>query len=321
MSGTAAVPVAPATGRVALLARRHRVAAAAARHLRGDLVRHRLRCRPAPGWRSRGRPRASRPGCCSSLPSDGGSRCWVRPSCWSSPSWCCAATRWPLAVGVSGATALCALTVRWRLYRKLGRRRPGLLDQGDVSRLMAAVTLGASVAALGTGLTAALAGRGDPLARPRSPGFGSHAASLMILLPFFVEAPAVPAARHPPRAGRAVAAHPRHHHPALPVLRRAAAGVRGDADVRLARLPRHPARGQPAARRGEHRREHPDRVPARSRLGPPVRYDLPAQLAGGFLQLFLLDCAPDAAAALGDGHPAAHRPPPGPPPSTGPWSG
>ena len=50
----------------------------------------------------------------------------------------------------------------------------------------------------------------------------------------------------------------------------------------------------------------PDRVPARPRLGPPGPLRPPAaSWPAAFLQLFLLDCAPDPAAALGDGHPAA----------------
>ena len=66
----------------------------------------------------------------------------------------------PVALAFSASTALCAVVVGWRLHRRLEKRRVGLLDQGDVSRLMAAVALGASVAALGIGLTAWAADRG-----------------------------------------------------------------------------------------------------------------------------------------------------------------
>ena len=86
-------------------------------------------------------------------------------SCWSRPSWRSAAPRCRVALAFGASTALCAVIVRWRLHRKLGKARVGLLDQGDVSRLMAAVTLGAAVAALGD--RAHRLGRG-----PRSPDAG-----------------------------------------------------------------------------------------------------------------------------------------------------
>jgi PAS domain S-box-containing protein len=194
------------------------------------------------------------------------------------------------ALGFSATTALCALTVRWRLHHKLGKGRVGLLDQGDVSRLMAAVALGASVAALGTGLTVALSGRGDPLLTAVS-GFGSHAASLMILLPFFVEAP-----QFPPLATR----RERFVQSLLTLGITTLLFLFSDVPpLVFAVMPMFAW----LAFRGTLREASLLLVGVSIvantltayQLGPvwdlQVRYDLPAQLAGGFLQLFLLDCA------------------------------
>ena len=196
----------------------------------------------------------------------------------------------PVALAFSASTTLCAVTVRWRLHRNLDKRRVGLLDQGDVSRLMAAVALGALVAALGTGLTAWVADRGDPLLTALS-GFGSHAASLMILLPFFVEAPQFPplAARRE-RVVQSVltlgattllflfSAAPPLVFAVMPMFAWLAfRGTLREASLLLVGVS----------------------IVANTltafQLGPvwdlQGRYDLPPQLAGGFLQLFLLDCA------------------------------
>jgi PAS domain S-box-containing protein len=196
----------------------------------------------------------------------------------------------PIALAVSASTTLCAITVRWRLHRGLDKKRVGLLDQGDVSRLMAAVALGALVAALGTGLTAWVADRGHPQLTALS-GFGSHAASLMILLPFFVEAPQFPplAARRERVIQSALtlgattvlflfSAAPPLVFAVMPMFAWLAfRGTLREASLLLVGVS----------------------IVANTltafQLGPvwdlQGRYDLPPQLAGGFLQLFLLDCA------------------------------
>ncbi len=68
-----------------------------------------------------------------------------------------------VAVAFSLICAASAWTVRWRLHHNLDKPRVGLLVPGDVSRLVASVTLGAGVAAVGTAVTVGVAHRGDPL--------------------------------------------------------------------------------------------------------------------------------------------------------------
>ena len=155
---------------------------------------------------------------------------------------------------------------------------------------MAAVALGASVAAVGTGITAALTDRGTLLLTGIS-GFGSHAASLMILLPFFVEAPQFPALAT--RRERVVQSLltlgattllflfsdvPPLVFAVMPMFAWLAfRGTLREASLLLVGV------------------SIVANVLTAFQLGPvwdlQGRYDLPAELAGGFLQLFLLDCA------------------------------
>ena len=289
MSGTVAVPVAPATGRVTLLARRHRVpllllAIFVSTWLAIGAVH--ASSRVAVAWPAAGftaglllvTTKRQR------LPLLGAGFLLVVTVL--------VVRGYPVAaaLGFSGSTAVCALTVRWRLHRKLEKGRVGLLDQGDVSRLMAAVTLGALVAALGTGITAGLTGSSAPVLTAVS-GFGSHAASMMILLPFFVEAPQFP----PLASGRERVVQSLLTLSVTTLL------------FLFSNLPPLVFAVMPMfawlAFRGTLREASlllvgvsiVANVLTAFHLGPvwdlQSRYDLPAQLAGGFLQLFLLDCA------------------------------
>ena len=289
MSGTFSVPVAPAAGRVALLARRHRVPLvllALSLSTWFALGAAESSSRVAIAWPAAG----FTAGLLLIAPER--RRLAVLGAGFLLVATALVLRGYPVvvALGLSGTTVLCALTVRWRLHRRLGKSRVGLLDQGDVSRLLAAVTLGASVAALGTGLTALLAD-GDHPALTAVSGFGSHAASLMILLPFFVEAPQFP----PLAAGRErvvqslltlgvttliflFSSVPPLVFAVMPMFAWLAfRGTLREASLLLVGVS----------------------IVANTltalQLGPvwdlQTRYDLPAQLAAGFLQLFLLDCA------------------------------
>ncbi len=91
-----------------------------------------------------------------------------------------------LAIGFSLSSVLACLVVRLRLVAGLEGRRAALLDQGDVSRLIGAIATGSAAAALGFGLTDWWAGTGNPWLGALG-AFGGHAASLMVLLPLFLE--------------------------------------------------------------------------------------------------------------------------------------
>jgi PAS domain S-box-containing protein len=92
------------------------------------------------------------------------------------------------AAGFSVACLAGAWCGGLRLFASLGDARPGLLDQGDVSRLVSASTLAAAVAAAGVGITCTVTGQGNPWLGTLA-AFGTHAASLLMLLPFFLEGP------------------------------------------------------------------------------------------------------------------------------------
>ena len=93
---------------------------------------------------------------------------------------------WTVAIGFSASSAAAAWVVRAQLVRGLDGRRAALLDQGDVSRLIGAITVGSAVAGIGSGLTVQLTGDGVPWLGALS-AFGASAASLMVLLPLFLE--------------------------------------------------------------------------------------------------------------------------------------
>jgi PAS domain S-box-containing protein len=91
---------------------------------------------------------------------------------------------WVVAVGFSLSSVVSAWVVRSVLVR--GERRAALLDYGDVSRLIGAITVGSAVAGLGSGLT--VLATGDGVAWLGAVGaFGATAAALMVLLPLFLE--------------------------------------------------------------------------------------------------------------------------------------
>jgi PAS domain S-box-containing protein len=82
-----------------------------------------------------------------------------------------------------GAAAL----VRTRLVRGLEGRRAVLRHTGDVSRFIAALTISSLAAGVGYGLTDWAFGQGNPMLGALG-AFGANAASLMVLLPLFLEA-------------------------------------------------------------------------------------------------------------------------------------
>jgi PAS domain S-box-containing protein len=93
---------------------------------------------------------------------------------------------WTVAVGFTASSVAAVWVVRIQLVRGLDGRRAALLDQGDVSRLIGAITVGSAVAGLGSGLTVLLSGDGVPWLGALG-AFGANAAALMVLLPLFLE--------------------------------------------------------------------------------------------------------------------------------------
>ena len=93
---------------------------------------------------------------------------------------------WVVALGFSLSSVAAVWVVRALLVRGLDGRRAALLDQGDVSRLVGAITMGSLVAGLGCGLTVWVTGDGTPWLGALG-AFGAHAAALMVLLPLFLE--------------------------------------------------------------------------------------------------------------------------------------
>ena len=91
-----------------------------------------------------------------------------------------------VAVGFSASSVLAAWVMRHQLVRGLDGRRAALLDQGDVSRLIGAITVGSAVAGLGCGLTVWATGHGSPWLGALG-AFGANAAAVMVLLPLFLE--------------------------------------------------------------------------------------------------------------------------------------
>ncbi|GAB3083174.1 hypothetical protein GCM10027080_35400 [Pedococcus soli] len=103
---------------------------------------------------------------------------------------------YPLAIatGFSASSVVAAHVVRQRLIRSSGRA--ALLDKGDVSTMIGSTAMGAAVAGLGYGAVCAVTGTGNPLLGALA-AFGSHTASLMVLLPLFLRTP-----RFQPLAGQ-----------------------------------------------------------------------------------------------------------------------
>ena len=95
------------------------------------------------------------------------------------------------SIGFTLALALGAWLTVWRMLHRLDRPRPGLLDTGDVSRVVTAVALGSGTSGVGVACVVALHGEGSPWLALAA-AIGTHAAALMMLLPFFLEAPGFP---------------------------------------------------------------------------------------------------------------------------------
>lgn len=95
------------------------------------------------------------------------------------------------AVGFSAGTSAGVLTTVWLLERGMPRSRAGLLEEGDVFRLVAGAGVGAATAAIFAAATVLVAASGSaPLALVAI--FATHAASLLILVPLFVQGPEFP---------------------------------------------------------------------------------------------------------------------------------
>ncbi|MGZ4446556.1 MAG: ATP-binding protein [Nocardioides sp.] len=93
---------------------------------------------------------------------------------------------------LSASAALETVLVVVVLERRPDRRRPALLDDGDVSRMVLAITVACGSAGVVKGLVVASTGVGNPWLAAIAV-FGTHAASIMVLLPFFLETPDFPA--------------------------------------------------------------------------------------------------------------------------------
>ena len=179
-------------------------------------------------------------------------------------------------------------------YRRLraGRvgRPVGLVEEGDVSRLIAASTQGAAVAAILVAGVVAVSGDGSPWLAALAV-FGTHAASQLMLVPLFLDGPQfAPLASTRERVVQSVltvgvtallfsfAAAPPLVFAIMPMFAWLAfRGTLREASLLLATV------GTVAT------------IATMAHLGPvhelQARYDLAPELVVGFLQLFLIDCA------------------------------
>ena len=89
------------------------------------------------------------------------------------------------ALGAALATAAGAWVTWWRLRRGLDGRDGGLVEEGDVSRLIASASAGATVAAAATALLALLTQAGTPWLAAVAV-LGTHSAAHLMLLPLFL---------------------------------------------------------------------------------------------------------------------------------------
>ena len=178
----------------------------------------------------------------------------------------------------------------WRLRRGLGERRLGMVEEGDVSRLIAAASLGSLVSAVGMGTTLLLADVGNPVLGGIAV-FGTHAAAQLMLVPLFLDGPAF--AAYAPRRERLVqivltlgvtvlvfgfTSSPPLVFAVMPMFAWLAfRGTLREASLLLTGV------GVVAT------------VVTTLQVGPvhglAARYDVPNELVVGYLQLFLLDCA------------------------------
>jgi signal transduction histidine kinase len=204
------------------------------------------------------------------------------------------------AVGFSLATGVAVLVAHHRLRKGLADRRIGLLEEGDVSRLISASAQGATAAAVLSGVTVLLAGSPEGSAAGSAPGtallaalaaWSTHAAAFLVLVPLFVAAPGFPAAA--PLRERVVQS-------ALVVGVTAAMFAFADAPpLVFAVMPMFAWLAYRGTLREASRLLAVVGVLACGAtvvgLGPvhelQARYSLSPELTVGFLQLFLIDCA------------------------------
>ena len=164
------------------------------------------------------------------------------------------------------------------------------MEEGDVSRLIAASSLGSMVAAGGVGITVLIGGVGNPLLASVAV-FGTHAAAQLMLVPLFLDTPSF--AAYAPRRERLVqllltlgvtllvfgfTAAPPLVFAVMPMFAWLAfRGTLREASLLLTGV------GTIAT------------VMTALQLGPVhglgARYDVAPELVVGYLQLFLLDCA------------------------------
>ncbi len=95
----------------------------------------------------------------------------------------------PVAAALAAVSVTEALVVSHLMTRGTGHGPPTLLVDGDVSRLIRGIAVGAAVAAAGYALVGRLSGDGSPWLGAAG-AYATHAASLMIILPVFLRTPA-----------------------------------------------------------------------------------------------------------------------------------
>lgn len=98
---------------------------------------------------------------------------------------------WAAALAVGVTCAVQSWLVVSVLRPRDSQERPALLRDGDVSRAVKAIALGSAFASASYAALAVALDRGDPLLAAVEV-FGTHAAALMILLPFFARTPTFP---------------------------------------------------------------------------------------------------------------------------------
>ncbi len=95
----------------------------------------------------------------------------------------------PLVAFGSAAATVAGTWVAWsRLRRGPGPRRFSLVEEGDVSRVIGAASLGSFASAVVLGVVFSLAGTSAPWLGALA-GFGTHAAAQLVLLPLFLDTP------------------------------------------------------------------------------------------------------------------------------------
>ncbi len=195
-----------------------------------------------------------------------------------------------VALGASAATMTGAVVTWWWLRRGQGRRRVGLTQEGDVSRLIAAATLGSAASAAATALLFVLTATDGPGLAALAV-FGTHSAAQLVLLPLFL-------------AGRQfkALAPSRERIVQSVILLGATAAIFSYAAAPPLVFAVMPMFGW-LAFRGTLREASlllagvatVATVMTIAGLGPVhelgTRYDLQPELVTGFLQLFLIDCA------------------------------